>query len=87
MSMNSTTITPEERDLLEHTVGTYQAENPYRNHYFAGPGHHAIVILQSLCQKGMMRERITSLSDNNLFYATDAGFQAIGLSGRDAITD
>ena len=54
---------PQQIELLHHTLGlSPRCREPYRNHFVAGPGHHAQADLLELVRLGLMeRARAPSL--------------------------
>lgn len=64
-------------ELLHHTLGlSPRRREPYRNHFVAGPGHHAQADLLELVRLGLMeRARAPSFldADDQVFRVTDAG--------------
>ena len=75
-------LTEAQERLLCHALGLskqHPKRAPYRNHYVADPGHHALSLLEVLVQKGLM-ERVpvaSFLQETDLqFRVTSAGRQA-----------
>lgn len=65
-------------DILLHTLGLQYADEPYRNHFVAGPGHADMPALLRLVEAGLMERTRTPgfLPDaDETFRATDAGKQ------------
>lgn len=70
-------ISAAQLDLLHHTLGLRPDwREPSRNHFMAGPGHHAQSDLEALESLGLMARGRTPRfchADDVLFHATDAG--------------
>ena len=68
---------PEDLDILLHTLGLSEKNRqPYRNHYVAGPGHHAMAKLERLIEQGLMylAPRVDFLAkDDRVYLATAEG--------------
>lgn len=73
-------LSPEERHVIEHSLGIAQTGREYRNHFCASEGHHDWSTLQDLCELGLMRiyRAPTYLSGGDtVFLVTGAGKAAI----------
>lgn len=72
--------TPEQLDILQHTIGVRaDMRVPYRNRYLAGPGHHANAHLEALVLAGLMTKREPPKfcdPTDVLYMCTEAGQQA-----------
>lgn len=70
-------ITPKQLDLLHHTLGlTPDRREPFRNHFVASEGHHAMDELKALEAAGLMARSPTPKfcnADDMVFHVTDAG--------------
>lgn len=75
--MSAPAPSPRQIELLHHTLGlSPRCRESYRNHYVAGPGHHATADLLELVDLGLMeRARTPSflVADAQVFRVTDAG--------------
>lgn len=71
------TATPQQIDLLHHTLGLrVDRREPYRNYFVAGPGHHDMPDLEALESLGLMTRTRTPAFCNQsdiVFCTTEAG--------------
>lgn len=71
------TITAAQLGLLHHTLGLHpERRTPFRNHFMAGPGHHAQADLEALEAAGLMKRARTPAfcdKDDVLFQCTGEG--------------
>jgi hypothetical protein len=70
-------LTPEEHDLLRHTLGLSRAKESYRNYFCAGPDHDELPVITTLIEPGAMKASHTiNGGRDTIFKATEAGQQA-----------
>lgn len=75
--MNESSPSKEQLEILWHTLGIRpEMRDPYRNHYVAGYGHHAMDVLTALVTLGLMAIGKTPAfcdAKDIVFYCTEAG--------------
>jgi DNA-binding PadR family transcriptional regulator len=71
-------LRPEERQIIEHSLGLGRAKESYRNHFCAGDDHSDMPQINSLVQLGFMRasHKINGGRDT-IYVVTDAGKAAL----------
>lgn len=71
-------LRPEERQIIEHSLGLTQAGESYRNHFCAGDDHDDMPQIKSLVQLGFMRasHKINQGRDT-IYVVTEAGKAAL----------
>jgi len=80
-------LTESQLHILLHSLGLTKAEEIYRNHFVAGPGHSDYDDCMVLVEIGAMIRRQGSelTGGDNVFYVTAKG-KAIAESGRPRLT-
>lgn len=77
--MNADTLTDDERELIEHSLGLSNAKRPYRTHYAAASGTKPYAICDALAERELM-VRGETLSYGRFFHVTERGARAVGHS-------
>jgi hypothetical protein len=71
-------LRPEERHVIEHSLGLSRWPRSYRNHFCAGEGHDDMPYIKSLIELGFMRASHTINDGRDTIYVvTDAGRAAL----------
>lgn len=69
-------ITPRQKKIMQHALGLDRQKVPYRNRYFAGPGHDRYDDCIELCKVGYMEADVLI---PDLFTVNDAGQRWLGV--------
>lgn len=71
-------LRPEERQIIEHSLGLSRSKESYRNYFCAGDDHDDMPQIKSLVQLGFMRAS-HKINDgtSTIYVVTDAGKAAL----------